>query len=79
VPSAAFASLTAIVARTIVILAVIALPLATTGQWQPPTSMSAKSSELLTWLGLLESPNGMQTRQISNAGHRLDPPGWAEA
>ena len=29
--------------------------------------------------GLLESPNGMQTRQISNAGHRPDPPGWAEA
>jgi len=28
---------------------------------------------------LPESPNGMQTRQISNAGHRLDPPGWAEA
>jgi len=29
--------------------------------------------------GLLESPNGMQTRQISNAGHRPDPPGWGEA
>jgi hypothetical protein len=28
---------------------------------------------------LLESPNCMQTRQISNAEHRLDLPGRAEA
>jgi len=34
---------------------------------------------LLAPASLLESPNGMQTRRISNAGHRSDPPGWAEA
>ena len=27
---------------------------------------------------LLDSPNRMQPRQISNAGHRLDPPGWTQ-
>lgn len=65
--SAAFASLTAIFAkvgvenvnsdfatfvRTIVILAVIALLLAMTGQWQPPSSVSARSYVFLLLSGL---------------------------
>jgi transporter family protein len=65
--SAAFASLTAIFAkvgvenvnsdfatfvRTIVILAVIALLLALTGQWQPPSSVSTRSYVFLLLSGL---------------------------
>lgn len=65
--SAAFASLTAIFAkvgvenvnsdfatfvRTIVILAVIALLLALTGQWQAPASVSARSYVFLLLSGL---------------------------
>jgi len=65
--SAAFASLTAIFAkvgvenvnsdfatfvRTIVILAVIALLLATTGQWQAPSSVSSRSYVFLLLSGL---------------------------
>ena len=65
--SAAFASLTAIFAkvgvenvnsdfatfvRTIVILAVIALLLAMTGQWQPPSSVSTRSYVFLLLSGL---------------------------
>lgn len=65
--SAAFASLTAIFAkvgvenvnsdfatfvRTVVILAVIALLLALTGQWQPPSSVSARSYVFLLLSGL---------------------------
>lgn len=65
--SAAFASLTAIFAkvgvenvnsdfatfvRTVVILAVIALLLAMTGQWQPPSSVSARSYVFLLLSGL---------------------------
>lgn len=65
--SAAFASLTAIFAkvgvenvnsdfatfvRTVVILAVIALLLALTGQWQAPSSVSARSYVFLLLSGL---------------------------
>jgi transporter family protein len=65
--SAAFASLTAIFAkvgvenvnsdfatfvRTVVILAVIALLLALTGQWQPPSSVSTRSYIFLLLSGL---------------------------